>query len=134
MSSRLVKIELKGREWPMCLTLRAYSKICERYEGLPQCLEKLDALVNAVDNLGLIEEYTWLADQLLWAVHSYDDQNSENNPPTQLDMQDLLCPGDIPYLQAKVLECIMTGQRREVGAEAPKNGAGAEAAASAPNG
>lgn len=134
MSSRLVKIELKGREWPMCLTLRAYSKICERYEGLPQCLEKLDALVKAVDNLGLIEEYTWLADQLLWAVHSYDDQNSENNPPTQLDLQDLLCPGDIPYLQAKVLECIMTGQRREVGAVAPKNGAGAEAAASAPNG
>ena len=134
MSNRLVKIELKGREWPMCLTLRAYSKICERYESLPQSLKKLDALVEAVDNLGLIEEYTWLADQLLWAVHEYDDQNSENNPPTQLDLQDLLCPGDIPYLQAKVLECIMTGQSREVGAEAPKNGAGAEAAASAPNG
>ena len=46
MSNRLVKIELKGREWPMCLTLRAYSKICERYESLPQCLKKLDALVD----------------------------------------------------------------------------------------
>lgn len=133
MNSREVKIELRGKEWPMCLTLRAYSKICERYEGLPQCLEKLDALVAAVDNLGLIEEYTWLADQLLWAVHFYDDQNEENNPPTQLDMKDLLCPGDIPYLQEKVLECILVGKRREVGAAAPKNGEGAEAAASAPN-
>lgn len=131
MSSRIVRIELGGREWPMCLTLGAYEKICQRYEGLPQCLEKLDALVDAVDNLGLIEEYTWLADCLLWAV-DFGSQEEDYGPPTQRGLKDLLSPGDIPYLQSKVLECIRVGQSREVGAEAPKNEGGAEAGASAP--
>lgn len=134
MSSRVVTINVAGREWPMCMTLRAYTKICERYENLPNCLEKLDALVASADNLGLIEEYTWLADCLMWAIHTYDDSDDSNNPPTQLDLKDILCPGDIPYLQKTVLDCIRVGQSREVGAEAPKNGDGAEAAASAPNG
>ena len=134
MSSRVVRIELGGREWPMCLTLWAYKMICERYEGLPQCLEKLDAMVESADNLGLIQEYTWLADQLLRGAHHANFLSDDTDPPTQAVMADILCPGDIPYLQGKVLECIRVGQSREVGAEAPKNGEGAEAAASAPNG
>lgn len=132
MSSRVVMINLGGCEWPMCLTLQAYSRICERYEGLPQCLERLDALVTAVDNLGLIEEYTWLAEQLLEAAGCSGGQ--DHNRPTQESLKNLLCPGDIPYLQGKVLECIRVGQSREVGTDPPKNGEGAEAAAPAPNG
>lgn len=125
--NRTVNIEIGGVTWPMCLTLRAYGEICARYGGMKECMATLTALEGEPDVPGLIEEYTWLADQLMWALHTAVDEDYDHNPPTQLELKDLLTPGDIPYLQRKVLDAIIAGQSREVGAEPPKNAGGAEA-------
>lgn len=123
--NRVVEIELGGVTWPMCLTLAAYIQICERYGDLPACVAKLDGLVGENGNRELIEEYTWLAEQMLYAAHAAADGDDELAPPIQDDLLVLLTPGDFPEFQRKVLECIRIGQSREVGAEAPKNGEGA---------
>lgn len=122
--NRTVDIEMGGRTWPMCLTLAAYIKICGKYDGLPECLRNLDHLVATNDNRGLITEYSWLADQLLYAAHAAAEGDDEDTPPNQDDILQLLSPGDMPELQRKVLDCIRIGNSREVGAEAPKNGEG----------
>lgn len=124
--NRVVEIDIAGKTWPICLTLKAFSDIYEKYESLSKCLEKLDELVKNGDNIGLIDEYTWLLDCLLWACKTAEDQDYENTPPNQERLKDLFSPGDVPYIQRKVLECIQLGQSREVGAEPPKNGEGAE--------
>lgn len=125
---RTVDIEIAGKTWPMCLTLKAFGDICDRYGGLAECLKQLDELVEAQDHMGLIDEYMWLLDCLLWAQKTAEDQDYENAPPTMERLNDLFSPGDMLYIQERVLACIRAGQAREVGAQAPKNGVGAEAA------
>lgn len=126
---RTVTIEIDGRAWPMCLTLRAFCEICDQYGSLPDCLKKLDEMVSAADNKGLIDNYLWLLDKLLWSMVLYQDENYDDLPPTIQDMKEIFSPGDIPYIQRKVLECIQIGQTREVGVAPPKNGDGGAAAA-----
>lgn len=123
--NRTVDIEINGRSWPMCLTMAAYIQICEKYGDLPPCLARLDQLVTDKDNKGLIIEYTWLADQLLWSAHDAAGGDDEDAPPDQDHIMTWMSPGDMIYLQRKVLECINLGQSREVGVAAPKNGEGA---------
>lgn len=113
----------------MCLTLRAFCEICDQYGSLPDCLKKLDEMVSAADNKGLIDNYLWLLDKLLWSMVLYQDENYDDLPPTIQDMKEIFSPGDIPYIQRKVLECIQIGQTREVGVAPPKNGDGGAAAA-----
>lgn len=126
---RTVTLEIGGKSYPMLLTLGAYIQICERHGDLPSCLKRLDDLVAAADNPALIQEYTWLAEQMLYAAHD----GTGEAPLTQEDLLGTLSPGDIPYVQTKVLECIRLGQSREVGVGAPKNdGGGAQAASQAP--
>ncbi len=122
--NRTVEIDIGGKRWPMCLTLWAYSKICEEYGSLPKCLEELDGLVEAGDNLGLIQHYTALLSTLLWAA-TPQPVAPETHPPDKHTLLDLFSPGDVPYIQRKVLETIQAGQSREVGAEPSKNGQGA---------
>lgn len=121
---RTVDIDIAGKTWPMCLTLRAFTDICDEYGSLQECIQKLDDLVEAGDNPGLIQHYTWLLDKLLWSAAQADD-DPENYPPVQEVLKDLFSPGDLLYIQQKVLETIRIGQSREVGAEPPKNGVGA---------
>lgn len=122
--NRTVEIDIAGKTWPMCLTLWAYSQICEEYGSLPDCLKTLDGLVKEGDNLGLIQHYTKLLSTLLYAAAPGPVQ-PENRPPDMITLLNLFYPGDVPYIQRKVLEAIQVGQSREVGAEAPKNGEGA---------
>jgi len=125
--NRTVEIDIAGKTWPMLLTLWAYSKICDEYGSMSDCLKTLDGLVKAGDNRGLIQHYTGLMDTLLLAAaHKPASQEvCPPNPPDRLMLLDLFSPGDLPYIQRKVLEAIQVGQSREVGAEAPKNGEGA---------
>lgn len=123
--NRIVTVEIGGQSWPMCLTLSAFSKICDRYGSMNDCIKRLDELVKANDSPGLIEEYTWLMDCLLWAARLAEAGDSESNPPVQSELPDLFSPGDMPYIQERVIEAIHVGTARTVGVEAPKNAEGA---------
>lgn len=143
---RTVEIEIGGNTYPLCLTLWAYGQICGRYEGMKGCLQRLDEVsgkfeqdpdtgeirvLQAEDTPALIEEYLWLLEQLMEGGRQASVTPGNTAPrqlplPARARLLELLCPGDIPYVQKKIFEAITAGQAREVGAQAPKNGAGGE--------
>lgn len=124
---RTVEIEIGGKTYRMCFTLWAFGQVCQRYESLSKCLEKLDELVSGGNNLGAMLEYLWLLSVLLEAQRQRDrqEQNEGLIPPDEDDLQNLFCPGDFVELQRKVLDCISLGNSQTVGVQAPKNGEGA---------
>lgn len=136
---RTVEIEIGGNTYTLCLTLWAYGQICGRYESMKGCLQRLDEVsgkfeqdpdtgeirvLQAEDTPALIEEYLWLLDTLMGG--GFQCKGITTDVPQLPDFREVLCPGDIPYVQKKVFEAITAGQAREVGAQAPKNGAGGE--------
>lgn len=144
---RTVDIDIAGRTYPLCLTLWVFGQICDRYGSLRECIQRLDEVAGAFerdeetgavkvirpeDTQALIEEYLWLLEQLMTGGRQTAAPKSlivpRDSPPPSIDqgqLMEALCPGDIPYVQSRVLEAITAGQAREVGTQAPKNGAGA---------
>lgn len=141
---RTVEIDIGGRTYPLCLTLWVFGQICDRYGSLRECVQRLDEVageferdeetgavkvIRPEDTAALIEEYLWLLEELLiggrQAAAAPDGATSTEFLPDRARFDLAFCPGDIPYVQARVLEALRVGQAREVGTQAPKNGAGA---------
>lgn len=129
----------------MCLTLQAYTSFCEEYGSLQSFIAMADECVGEMeeneetgeikvitppDNCGLISLYIWALDTLLKGGHATAClQNSETSipvPPTQEQLMDLFGPGDVVYIQRKVMDAINAGQSREVGVDSPKKENGVE--------
>lgn len=136
---RTVDIEIGGQTYPLCLTLEVYDRIFKRYGGIKECYDRLDEVagkyekdedsgemrvLRSEDTKALVDEYLWLTDQLMTGgmKRRYGSCSDELLP----DLTSELSPGDIPYVQRKVLEAITAGQRREVGTAAQKNAEGAD--------
>lgn len=131
MSSRIVEVEINGTKYPLCFTLYAFKKVSEKYGSLETCLKELDRLILEDQSKGL-DEHLWMLKLLLDAGRealAHEDAGYPE-PPDLKTLEKSACFGDCNA----VIEAIRIGNSREVGAEAPKNGEGAEAAASAPNG
>lgn len=145
---RIVEIDIGGRTYPLCLTLWVFGQICDRYGSLRECMQRLDdvsgqferdeetgqvTVLRSEDTQALIEEYLWLLEQLMAGgrqtaalIGKIVPRESPAPRMDQAHLRELLCPGDIPYVQIQVLAAITAGQAREVGTQAPKNGAGAD--------
>ena len=138
---RTVEIDIGGRTYPLCMTLWVFGQICDRYGSLRECVQRLDdvagrferdeetgqvTMLRAEDTRALIEEYLWLLEQLMTGGRQIAEPPDKIVPRNlSLPLLETLCPGDIPYVQTKVLEAITVGQAREVGTQAPKNAGGA---------
>lgn len=144
---RTVDIDIGGRTYPLCLTLWVFGQICDRYGSLRECVQRLDEVageferdeetgsvkvVRPEDTAALIKEYLWLLEQLMTGGRQTAAPMGlivpRDSPPPSIDqcqLMEALCPGDIPYVQARVLAALRVGQAREVGTQAQKNGAGA---------
>lgn len=121
-----VSIDLDGRTFQMCFTLRAFESVCERYGDLASCFKKLDELVTQKEQVRLIEEYLWLLSTLLTAEFERSGHlDGVEVPPELEDLKNLFTPADVVDIQRKVLETITLGNTREVGAAPAKNGDGA---------
>lgn len=155
MSSRIVRFQLGETTYPMCFTLQAAEAFFTRYQSIdgwwPRLMElshqeeedeETGEVVVVVegDTMQLLAEYLWLLDTLIRAGieaekadgPEFARKGTATAPPQALTS--LLCLGDIAQVRDAIVQTITKGIQREVGAETPKNGAGAEAAASAPNG
>lgn len=149
MNSRVVYFDLGGEAYPLCFTLRAAEAFYQRYGEIdgwfPRLMEltrqeetntetgETKVLVEG-DQMKLLAEVLWLLETLMDAGTAHVWCNSGDAPDALKvdDLRDLVCIGDVPRIKEAIMLTTAAGNVREVGAQAPKNGEGAEAAASAP--
>lgn len=126
---RMTEIEVSGKSYPLCFSLRAVTEFCAQYGDLDSCFSRVKELSGKKDTPGLIEEYLWQLTQLLDAgARSKKKETGEDISPPDLEtLRDVFSIGDLSYIQKKVIEAINAGNQREVSAQAPKNGDGATA-------
>lgn len=144
MSGRLVEFELGGAAYPLCFTLRAVEQFYQRYGDVdgwfPRLLELTrqeetdpetgeTRVVAEGDQMKLLAEVLWLLETLMDAGfrRAKADYMSAPRPLTLDELRDVVCIGDIARIRDAILRTVALGNGREVGAQAPKNGGGAEA-------
>lgn len=132
--SRTVEFEMGGTTYPLCFTLRAVEEFYQRYDSIDGWFSQLleysyQDEANPGDSMKLFAETLWLLETLMRAGYerAKAEQGSAAVYPPELDaMRDLLCVGDLSRARDAVIETISLGNIREVGAQPPKNGEGAE--------
>lgn len=151
MSGRILDFELLGVTYPLCFTLEAAEEFYQRYGDIDGWFKRLSELTRQEetdpdtgqtrvvvegDQIKLLAEILWLLDTLMQAGYercAWDREEAEL-PPGLDELRKILCIGDIARIRAAIMQTIVLGNQREVGAQAPKNGDGAPSAGQGPNG
>lgn len=134
MTGRTVDFELGGVTYPLCFTLRAVEAFYQRYDSIDGWFARLQEYSyqdedHPGDSMQLFAETLWLLETLMKAGYERAkvERGSAAVYPPELDtMRDLLCVGDLSRARDAVIQTISMGNIREVGAQAPKNGEGAD--------
>ena len=123
-----VTIPLRGKEYPMCFSLRVVKACGERFGGL----EGLDeALTGGGDSLHALGNCVWLLAQMLDGGYRFDCANGGEavKPPTEADLLDLFGMDDLADLQSNMMSAMAAGNTRTVEADPEKNGEATQGAA-----
>ena len=133
MEERIVSCRIGGKEYPLCLTMRATKAVTEKFGGVAEVGEKMKN-ASVAEALDLV---LWLLALLLregCALRSllHPEEPSRSAPGAE-ELELLLTPGDLLGLKELLLRTMAVGMGREVASEPGKNrSAGQTEAASLP--
>ena len=133
MEDRIVTCRIAGREFPMCLTMRATKAITKRFGGVSELADNLRGM-SLEDQLGAV---LWLLALLLregCALDAYLRDRPQEIPPDEETLELLITPGDLVQLRQTIFHCMAVGLGREVPTEDDRKNpeAGPETTASSP--
>lgn len=123
-----VMVDIGGRAYPLCMTVAAMDRLCERCGGLENLGQFLSgggdaakAMANTVFALGVLAQEGEEHRLMLAECYGGDPQPRRKVPgPEQL--RHLFTPAAVPAYQLAVMEAVNASVHQEVEAEAPKNG------------
>ena len=118
MDERSVPCRIAGKEYPMCLTMRATKAVVERYGGLEEVSDAL--LAKALGQQ--LDELFWLLSLLLregCALDNYlhPERQEQLTPPPPETLELVLTPGDMVDMRSTMFLCMAKGMGREVATE-----------------
>lgn len=118
MDERSVPCLIAGKEYPLCLTMRATKAVVERYGGLAEVGDALKA--QAIGQQ--LDELFWLLSLLLREgcdLYNYLHQECELplTPPPPEILELVLTPGDMVGMRSTMLRCMALGMGRDVPTE-----------------
>ena len=144
----MVKVQICGKSYPLCLTVAALDEVTSRCGGLdhvggfldgsrpgyPAFPEADETSEKKVDLAGIASNTTWLLSVLLregennrLMLARLDGEAAERRPvPNQEDLAQLLTVGSALKYRAPVMEAITESMTKEIEAVYPKNGKDAE--------
>lgn len=116
---RTEKMQINGRDYPLCFSTRVVCRVAERYGDL-------DGMYRAVqedDIAKRLEAVTWVLGEMLAAGQRYAQLIGEDAPapPSADDLLDLFGADDLGAMIQALADTVRAGQTREVEAEPPKN-------------
>lgn len=115
-----VTIPIRGREMPMCFSLRVMKACGDRFGGL----DGLDAaLTGDGDPIQALCGCTWLLAQMLDAGYRYDKENGVEavKPPDEDALLDTFGLDDLAELRGSLMTAMTASSKRTVEAEPGKN-------------
>lgn len=137
MEERCVPCQVAGKEYPMCMNVRATKAITARYGELRGLGDALRSY--AVEKQ--FDEVLWLLELLLregCALENYLHPDGEAlTPPPAEVLEIVFTPGDLVELKTVIFRCLALGMGREVPTEPTEDDgknreAGQETTASSP--
>ena len=108
-----VTIPIRGKEMPLCFSLRVMKACGDRFGGL----EGLDgALSGNRDAIQALCNCTWLLAQMLDAGYRYDKENGQDavKPPDEDALLDTFGMDDLAELRASLLTAMTASNQRTV--------------------
>lgn len=127
----MVEVEIRGKKFPLCLTVAALDKINEKCGGL----KHLSAWLNGSDDITIVAANTaWLLgvlvtegeeNRLMEARFSGDRVDRKAVPDSEA-LSHLLTPGSAIKYRVPVMEAVNESLRQDIEAEHSKNVAHAE--------
>lgn len=115
-----VTIPIRGREMPLCFSLRVVKACGDRFGGL----DGLDAaLTGGGDAIQALCNCTWLLCQMLDAGYRYDAADGKDavKPPDEEALLDTFGLDDLADLQGNLMAAMTASNQRSVEAAPGKN-------------
>ena len=116
---KTAKLELNGKTYTMCLSLRVTRDIAERFGGM----EEMSAAVTSGNTAEALNSVVWMLAAMSRAGSAYDKRCGIETaePLTEDDLLDGADVADLADLRAKVFETITAGRSADVRVEPQKN-------------
>lgn len=127
----MVEVEIRGKKFPLCLTVAALDKVNEKCGSLKGFLEFLQG----EGDMNTVVQNTAWAMALLMAegeenrrlCAQLDGEKTEHRQvPGEADLLHLLTPGDVRRCRVAVLTAVNESMRQDIEAEPSKNAEHAE--------
>ncbi len=122
MEEKIVTCRIGGKEYPMCLSMRATKEITEKFGGVAEAGELLSSLRGNIAQA--LELVLWLLGVLLRdGAALMNLLHPEETPiaPPPGELLELLPPGELMGLRDQLFLCMAVGMGREVESEPGKN-------------
>lgn len=128
----MVKVTIRGKEFPLCLTVAALDKINEKCGGLNHLIDWIRGngnvsagICNTAWALGLLIE-EGEENRLVEAQFEPDAKTERREVPDSVALSHLLTPRTAKEYTVPVLDAVMESISQTIEAENSKNGANAE--------
>lgn len=116
---KTAKLELNGKEYTMCFSLRVTRDLAERFGSM----EGMQAAVTSKNPAEALDAVVWMLAAMSRAGTLYDKRCGveTESPLTEDDLFDGTDPSDLQNLRAKMFETIVAGQTADIKVEPEKN-------------
>ena len=116
---KTAKLELNGKIYTMCFSLRVTRDLTDRFGGM----EAMQEAVTSKDPTKALDAVVWMLAAMSRAGSIYDKRCGieTEEPLTEDDLFDGVGVDDLQNLRAKMFEAITTGQKADIQVEAETN-------------
>lgn len=116
---KTAKLELNGRTYTMCLSLRVTRDLADRFGGM----EGMQDAVTSKNPAEALDAVVWMLAAMSRAGSLYDKRCGieTEEPLTEDEIFDYSDTSDLANLRAKVFETIAAGQTADIKVEPEKN-------------
>jgi len=116
---KTAKLELNGKTYTMCFSLRVTRDLTERFGGM----DGMQEAVTSKDTSKALDAVVWMLAAMSRAGTLYDKRCGieTEEPLTEDDLFDGTGVDDLQNLRAKMFETITAGQTADIKVEAEKN-------------
>lgn len=116
---KTAKLELNGKTYTMCFSLRVTRDISARFGGM----EGMQSAVTSKNTAEALDAVIWMLAAMSRAGSLYDKRCGieTEEPLTEDDLYDGTDPSDLQNLRSKMFETITVGQTADIKVEPGKN-------------
>lgn len=127
----MVKVKIRGKEFPLCLTVAALDKVNEKCGGLSKLSDFMSGYGNAAKATYNIAWMLGLMisegeENRLITARFEGEQTSRKEVPDSAAICHFMTPGELRKYRTAVYEAVNESLQQEIEAEHPKNGENAE--------